>query len=521
MAFKVLSAFSLLAMVILCGFSGCGNSGGSTQSQSPVPSPTQPPSASTLTQPTIVQSSMGPNTGNVNAYNPWGAITSAHPYKFPLTYPTTSGNVLIVLTLTTYSTNPGSAIPLTVTDGVGDSFSSLVANFDGTNNAGLYVYCASGIAAGNTWVQVAPTSSSTTMGYTSVGYIELAHATCNLDGSSTQSNQTAATMTAGSFTTSTANDFVLGVFAQTNTGKFNRLSVGNGYHGIDYALFDGNADAWAEEYQVQTSAGPINPSMGQDSGGAWMATGLALKPGTGGTGPGAFSVLNTFWASTFNQSSNLTSTSFDFPIHGNLVVLQYDDWNSVIKVSDSAGLTWHQVGSVCDASIFPSGAWYAVNTGGAIELDQITLTLSHTSTLGNGTYFVSTFFDIQGASTTNPIDTGIGTDGLICAAGDQKTYNSGITWFTLTPTHDNEILLAHGNQAYNDAIGTSSPHGVQFLSPTILDTGNFNFTFNESANQSICQNCSGSLTWTGTYNHAPGQGAIGPWEAIGMGINSQ
>jgi hypothetical protein len=502
------NAFALLSPVAF-GLIACG-----TQQQLNQPPIVVPVSG--LTQPTIVQSSMGPNTGSLNTDNPWGAITSSNPYHLPLTYPTTSGNVLLVLALTTYSTGPSMAPPLAVTDSQGDSFTYLVTNLDTGNNTGLYVYCASGIVAGSTWVQAAPADTSLTMGYTSLGYIELSHATCNLDGSSVQASQPAATMATGSFTTVTAGDFVLGVFAQTGAGQFDSVTPGGGYRGINYDLFDGVAGAWAEEYQVQTSAGPINPSMGQTSNGAWMATGLALKPGTGGVGPGAFSVLNTFWASNYNPSANLPS---DFPIHGNLVVFQYDDWNSVIAVSDSAGLKWHQVGNTCDSDVFPSGAWYAVNTGGPIELDQINITLSHTSTWGTATYFVATFFDIQGAFTTNPIDTGIGTGGLICAAGDQANYDPNITWFTFAPSQASEIVLVHANQAYNDSIGTSSPADAQFLSPTILNTGNFNFTFDESANESICQNCSGSLTWTGTYNHAPGQGAVGAWEAIGMGIN--
>jgi hypothetical protein len=302
------------------------------------------------------------------------------------------------------------------------------------------------------------------------------------------------------------------------------LSVGAGFQGVDFDLSDSTGSGWggwAEEYQVQSSAGAINPSMQQMSppGYNWDAMGIALKPGTGGTGPGNFAVLNVYGANTYG-SVNATRLSFEFPVRGNLVLLEYDDWNSVTAISDSAGLVWRQIGRTCDSSIFPAGAWYAVNTGPSIAADTITIRLSHTSTVGIGTYFMGFFHDIQGASTSTPIDTGIGTGGLVCATGDRKAWRPNLNYFTFTPTNSNEILLVHANQDNDDAVGVSSPTEARFISPAIVNAGNFNFTFDESAFQSICQNCSGPLEWTGMFNHANGT-AENRWVAIGVGVNQQ
>lgn len=76
---------------------------------------------------------MGPNTGNINAGNPWGAVTSSYPYRLPTTYPTTAGNVLLVLAYTTYTPAPGTIPPITVTDSAGDSFGSVASSLDSTN----------------------------------------------------------------------------------------------------------------------------------------------------------------------------------------------------------------------------------------------------------------------------------------------------------------------------------------------------------------------------------------------------
>jgi hypothetical protein len=251
------------------------------------------------------------------------------------------------------------------------------------------------------------------------------------------------------------------------------------------------------------------------SDGAWEAIGLALESSSSGSGPGTFAVLSLFHATYYNATA-LTSWTYQFPVHGNLIAIMLDNNAAVTGISDNNSSTFHQVGSTCPKSSTTDfgQAWYATVSSPPLENEAITVTIGS----GTGTYIVAFTYDIQGANTSSPYDTGIGTSGLACANGDQTVYVSTLTYFTITPTNSNEIMLFHSNQDYNDAIGLTSPSAALFTSAIIANGGNFNYTLDESSGNGICVSCSGSLTWTVSYDNAYG-GAEGYFEGFAAAFN--
>jgi hypothetical protein len=462
--------------------------------------------------PTVRQHSMGPNGSTENLGN--GAVNSAEPYKMGLPYATAAGNTLLVgiWGLPTGGTD----VAMTVADSGGDSFSQLAALYDSTNLAALYTYCASGIAAGSTWIEAYPTSSSYTLQFPQISVTEIQNASCTTRSTpTTTAAGSGSAMAPGSFSAN-AGDFIYEICGNGKAMKFSSITWGSGFHGLSADLYNGEESGLADQYEVASSTGSINPSMSEGSSdGAWEAIGLALDSSASGTGPAAFGVLSLFHANYYNATA-ITSWTYQFPVHGNLIVIQLDNNVAVTGITDNNSLSFQQIGATCPKS---SGtdfgqAWYATVSSPPLENEAITVSIGS----GTGTYIVAFTYDIQGANTSSPYDTTIGTSGLACASGDQTVYVSTLAYFTITPTNSNEIMLFHSNQDYNDAIGLTSPGAALFTSAIIANGGNFNYTLDESSGNGICVACSGSLTWTVTYDNAYG-GAEGYFEGFAAAFN--
>ncbi len=87
-------------------------------------------------------------------------------------------------------------------------------------------------------------------------------------------------------------------------------------------------------------------------------------------------------------------------------------------------------------------------------------------------------YDIVGANTSTPLDTGFGggATGLAAASVNQPTGTGGpFTSFTVTPSFTNEAILTEMGTEWNTFTGLTSPTGSQFLSAFYVAQTNFSW----------------------------------------------
>ena len=462
--------------------------------------------------PTVVQHILGANGAGENAG--MSAINSSYPYIMGFTNPTNGSNTLVAIMAG--CPTGGSLAALTVSDPNGDSFSQIASLYDSTNCEELVAYCASAIAAGSTSLTWYPTTASITMQFPQLVIFELQNASCTTRGTNATGNGSGSSMSTGSFSAN-AGDFVYGAFGKSlyDGLSFSSFSYGSGFNPWPVDLEFGLGD----EYEMPSSSGSVNPSATEGSSdGVWDALGFALESSSSGSGPQSFSIIDLFHANYYSASTAYTSNVFQFPVYGSVVVMAVDNPTAVSSVTDNNGVTWTQIGANCPKGSFTDFGAMWFRTVASPPLTNEKITLSYASNAPNLVAFI---YDIQGANTSSPYDTTIGTNGLACESGDQTgTYSTPITFFTITPSASNEITIFHSNEDYNDSIGTPSPSSALFLT-SIMDSGasanGFTYQFDEASGNGLCLSCSGSQTWEVNFDDAHGS-PMGYYEGFAVAI---
>jgi hypothetical protein len=246
---------------------------------------------------------------------------------------------------------------------------------------------------------------------------------------------------AGTFTTGTAGDLVYhcGV-DDTSPGNYNggTITAGPGFTLLSADRQTGSA----AQYQIQATAGTINPSFTVSSH-TWNSAAIALKSASAGTAPPpgirivhVQHTLLVYANDNAGRGSRATPSVLQFPSTGNLLVGLFNHTGLFISsVTDGAGNMWSSAASAQAAGGNTSSQIvYASNATTSSTLTNITVGLSGTVTDGHAMFVL---FDVTGAAVA-------AFDRAGTASGNQTT-NGSQAMATVTPSTTNGLIFNVGS----------------------------------------------------------------------------
>jgi len=325
------------------------------------------------------------------------------------------------------------------------------------------------------------------------------------DGASS-ANPTASPIASGSFTTTANGDLI---FQAAMLDSFTQPSApitwtpGSGFTPV---WKDGTSFS-AAQYQVQATAGAINPSMTTSLGFTSAITvAIALKAASAGSGAGSGIHVNAHHVQNLLQNGDTfvgtisdRSFTFEFPCTGNLIAIGWlgRDTEAISSISSSPANAWT---ASPNPAIGGSGEdvryWYAANATCSTALSiTITFTFPPANT-------VLAFVDISGAA-TSPFDVSAQ------ATGNSTASSTTITGATLTPTTANGLVLSmiqEDGEAATDVL----PGAYQGMQSNIYHS----FHANEDGGYAAYYNpttAAITFSWTYTATESPSFPPIGNW----------
>jgi hypothetical protein len=487
----VRNAFSFLLLFLACSITCAG--------QFTIPYVTGAAGAASL--PTVVQDYLIGTNG--------GGLVGRYWYV-RLPNPTLANNVLIC------GINYGSTsatITSIVTD-KSDSFSSMISKTDATSG---YTTAIWGVAptAGSQLLTI--TLSAAEYSY-NMHCTEVAYASTTVEKSFFATNVTGPTVATNSQTTTINNDFIWQYVVNGDGG--NGLAFANPATSIvvgsGFTLLAPNREfGLAAQYQVQTTAGGITPTMtiNQSSHDAFDTLAVALEPSSSGTLPsgmyismeGVFTVPNGDSSPRTEQIPCSGSANQTLVFLGSTNAAAFDLYSGKTDGTtswlDSEGNTYHAaVGAYSNS---PQIVY--VTNGTCTSSNSRTVSVAFTD---GGSPDPVHWYVVQGGST---LDTSLGSPACIGASGCTATCTSGVC-----STSGNQTSKAASNtvctnsSSYNTGIQVtpSTATGIIFESgytgsgPTC---GNGGSSSGESADATWFQteddSCCGYLDSSSTYNH--------------------
>jgi hypothetical protein len=374
----------------------------------------------------------------------------------------TAGNLNVVIFGWYNST---SATVTSVTDTAGNSYTLAVGPIrSATNN--LYIYYAKNIAASAAGNQVTVTTSATLDG----SWLSLAEYTgldtvSPLDGTTSGTGATAAIST-GSLTTNNACDVLINATYTDGAG----IKTGTG--------FTNRSNAWGDFMQdrVVSTTGSYSASATQLTSVGYASGLIALKKnlGTQALNP----IRNIQWNAYPMDGASDTQNTLQFmspQTAGNLnVVVVSWGWNAgnVTSVTDSAGNTYTQIGSIIRGTNLSQAVFYAKNIASYAAGNTVTVNLDQ------GQIATIEILEYTGLSTTSPLDQ------YASATGSSTTPTSA----SVTTTYANELVLGITRTSASTKLKTLAGSGFRVramdsVSPSIfvqdkvvLSTGSYNST---------------------------------------------
>jgi len=185
------------------------------------------------------------------------------------TYPTTSGNA-VILGVTFGNTNP----TITATDNEGNSYTVAQQTYDAGHNQGTAILYALNIHGGSS--HTVTINFSTAVAYLGLGineYTGLATSSA-LDGVAGHTGS-GTTLSSGTVTTTANGDLIFSVGVADSSGSQVSIAAGTGFtKRVDL----GSLASYADEDEVQTSAGTISATWTLSLSQNWIASVAAFKP---------------------------------------------------------------------------------------------------------------------------------------------------------------------------------------------------------------------------------------------------
>ena len=348
-------------------------------------------------------------------------------YDFRLPNGTMSGNCIVVGFQ--YSAG-GAGVTASVNDDKGNAYSTPISHNDGNQVVNLSF--ALNVAAGTQKISI--TFSGGTPPFVSALATEFYNiASANaLDGSS-GGDGTGTNVTTGTFTPSTSGDLIY-QYAVQDSSSNPMISWSQGASPwvlLSADLLDGSA----AQYQVQTSAAPINPLLGMAPSQSFSSVAIALKAANSGSAPPpGIRVVRVQHHSV--QAFATSPVRLQFPCTGNLIVLAW------------IGVPLHDITAVTDgnnnAYVSPGAAfglglsgdnqiYYAAGASTSSTMMGPTFTTTGSDISGS----TAVLFDVSGAATA-PYDA---TAGLAKASGVQNS-SGNVTAVTISPNTANGLVIS-------------------------------------------------------------------------------
>ena len=413
-------------------------------------------------------------------------------FSATLSSATTSGNA-IILGITFGNTNP----TITATDTQGNTYSQAIKTYDSGHHQGAAILYATNIAGG-------PSTSVTVKFSGSVAYLALGIHEYSGIALTSALDVTAGALGSGSSlssglaVTTAGGDLIFGVGVEDSNGHGDTFTAGSGFtKRVDL----GNAAAYADEDETQTSAGSIAASWTLSPSGSWIAGMAAFKASSsgGGTVPSITSLSPTsgnVGTSVTIAGTNFGATQGTSTVKFNGVTATPTSWGAssiVVPVPAGAGTGAVMVtvgGQASNGVTFtvnklkPTITWAtpaAISYGTALSATQLNATASVPGTfvytpaagtvLGVGSQTLSVTF--------TPTDT---TDYTTATQTATLTVNKAaptITWATPAPVAYGTALSATqldatantpGSFVYTPPLGTVLSAESQTLSVTLTPT---------------------------------------------------
>ena len=412
--------------------------------------------------------------------------------------PTQAGN-LLVMACTWASPAVGS-----VTDDKGNFWTAGPVAQDASIGQTLQIFYAQNVAAATQVVTMNLTSSAAFVQCTPHEFYNVSTGVNPTDGSSTAVITSGTELAAGNLTTTSDGDliFYAGMCARCgNPGNPISFTAGSGFTAT---VADGTS-FFGAQYQVQSTAGAINPAMSMSaatSGG--FAASIAFKSASAGSAPTAGIHINSAQVLTYPLALNWTGSSITLqvPTTGNLIVIATESLTNadVTAVSSSPPNVWNKTGACANnsANAISVCIWYAANATPSPNM-KITLTYNQFPVVGP----IDGFWDISGAA-TSPFDV------AATATGNLAQETGTISAPTLTPATANGVVIALMEQD-SQTVGSASPGalmtvqtgGYQYLG--LDQDGGWLSYYNPSTNP---------ITFAWTFVNTEGAYNVGNWEAI-------
>jgi hypothetical protein len=373
--------------------------------------------------PTLVQFTAGSSTEN--------NLAGSYVISFP--NPTLSGNFLAC----GFSHASGS-VTTTVFDDQNQTWMAGATNTDTVSGATSGIYYFPNTVAGVRQVTIHFAADETYMSAACWEFynVALSNPTDTAGAGHSDLGTPSTTVTSGSFTTTTSGDLIL--MWTFRTGGNNTVWR---QAASPWKLTSADAqDGMASQYQVQSSAGAINPTLTTDAAVDWTAVGMAFKAASAGTAPGAGARVISVLHIAMNNATTIVQSGA--PTNGNMFVVAYigsvgmdicpmtggtGSCSGKPGVSDSNSNTWLSSGPNLEAA-GNSQQYYACNTTPGTAM-TITINMDSATTGAN-----ATFYDVAGMDAAC-------FDKQASATGAQNNGVGDITGASVTPAKANGVLI--------------------------------------------------------------------------------
>jgi hypothetical protein len=273
-------------------------------------------------------------------------------------------------------------------------------------------------------------------------------------------NNTAPNIQPGSFTTTVSGDLIFNQVFDEGSGvlganTISAITYDTGFTGLYAESYLGGA----AQYEVQSTAGAINPGMtfSQTSHDHFVSMAIAIKRGTGGSPPGSgISIIRS--QMFFNQGKASTALPISFPTSGNLIYVVNEAGTngvSLTNVTDNISNTYN---GITTPTFYPQ-PFYLANT---TPSNNLVVTLHFGSGVGDD---LVGMFDITGAA-TSPLDTAAtaANSSVLTVAGSgtaRRDADQGGAGITLTdapsikPSQAGDLIIAAENIGLGPASGSN------------------------------------------------------------------
>ena len=448
----------------------------------------------TVTQPPGGGQIPGFAANHVSVSNTQGYGVSEYDLRLPNA--TMSGNCVIVGFQ--YSATAGATA--SVSDDKGNSYSTPLSNSDGNQIVNLSY--ALNVKAGAQKISI--TFSGGTPAYVSALATEFYNIATSsaLDGSSGNAG-TGTSVTAGSFTPSTSGDLIYQYAVQdSSSNPMTSWSQGaSPWVLLSSDILDGSA----AQYQVQTTAAAINPTMGMAPSQNFNSVAIALKAANAGSAPpSGIRVARVQHHSIQDASSTV---HMQFPCTGNLIVLAWigAPGHDITGVTDENNNAYVSQGSAYGYGLSgDSQIYYVANAATSTTMTGPTITTTNTDSAGS----TAVMFDVIGAA-TSPYD-------LLEEASGSQSSAGNVTAVTISPSTANGLVITTIGVDSNTINGLATGTPGNFLSaiPTPMTGEN---PVDENNGWALWYNPSAAA---GTFVWTTEGGAVNGWASVAVAFKA-